>query len=441
MNRDQIIHKKLHEIASAATSGHTNPWLRIRSRIDQTAVSEPKHTKKYSWKFVIALVSLLAVSSLAYACYRVMTDPALQAVENEGLVSHLNLTANPTLFAPVPTQYITTSGISQTKKGITVTLDWAYVDEARLAYQLTITGLTIPKGMNSQDIICPPNLTDDEGIVFPHGLIGGGEILGERPGKPIEVGEDLVQLIDASKFDHLDLHLDLTIGPCSPYWNYSETNITKPPPVPLIGNFHLDFRIPIFKGITITADQSVEAHGVTMRLEAIKFNHSHIDMQVCFKPPHIPTLNYGNWVGQYWAITDKSWAIWNATMRIVGHEPVGGGPSSIIAGSQSKTNEECDPLGFDVPSDGQPAIMVVTIPELQANDDEALALSPEWQKIARQQLSSQGIDLDFHLGSDSYWEITRKPVGMTDSEAEQKIQDLFVHKYEGPWIFTIIKQP
>ncbi len=439
MNRDRWIYKKLQEIASSATSGHTNPWSSIRSRIDQNAVSEVRHSRKYSWKFVFILVTLLTISSLAYACYRVMSDPALQAVENAGLVSHLNQTVRPTLFAPVPTQFLTASGISQTKKGITVTLDWAYADEARLAYQLTITGLTIPKGMNSQDIICPPNLTDDEGIIFPHGLIVGGEILGEQPGKPIGVGEDLVQLIDASKFDQLNLHLDLTIGPCSPYWNYSETNITKPPPVPLIGNFHLDFRIPVFKGITITPDQSVEAHGVTMRLEAIKFNHSHIDIQVCFKPPQVPTLSYGNWAGQYWAITDKSWAIWNATMQIVGHEPVEGGPSSIIAGSQ--TNQECDPLGFDVPSDGQPAKMVITIPELQANDDEPLALSPEWQKIARQQLNSQGIDLNFRLGSDSYWEITRKPVGMTDSEAEQKIQDLFVHKYSGPWVFTVTKQP
>jgi hypothetical protein len=324
-----------------------------------------------------------------------------------------------------------------------VTLDWAYADEARMAYQLTISGLTIPKGMRSSDIICPPYLSDDEGINYNHGLGlgGGGVILDDQPGKPIVVGKDLIQMIDASKFDYLHLHLDLTIGPCSPYKNASETNISKLPTIPVIGIYHIDFQVPVYKGITITPNQSVEAHGVTMQLESIRFNLSNIDLQVCYNLPHVPSPNYEDWAIQHFAITDNSWEINEVTIQMDESKPIDGSDSPFNGLQNGFSKKHCEAISFGVPSDGQPRKSVITIPELVADDDIGISTSPDWQKFARQQLTPQGIAVDFTPNGNSMWKIIKKPAGMTDNDAEQKIQDLFVHKYEGPWVFTVIKQP
>jgi hypothetical protein len=297
--------------------------------------------------------------------------------------------------------------------------------------------------MRSSDIICPPYLSDDEGINYNHGLGlgGGGVILDDQPGKPIVVGKDLIQMIDASKFDYLHLHLDLTIGPCSPYKNASETNISKLPTIPVIGIYHIDFQVPVYKGTTITPNQSVEAHGVTMQLESIRFNLSNIDLQVCYNLPHVPSPNYEDWAIQHFAITDNSWEINEVTIQMDESKPIDGSDSPFNGLQNGFSKKHCEAISFGVPSYGQPRKSVITIPELVADDDIGISTSPDWQKFARQQLTPQGIAVDFTPNGNSMWKIIKKPAGMTDNDAEQKIQDLFLHKYEGPWVFTVIKQP
>ena len=129
------------------------------------------------------------------------------------------------------------------------------------------------------------------------------------------------------------------------------------------------------------------------------------------------------------------------TLQLDGNAPIAGSPSTMNAVNRSDPKVICEWIGFDAPSYGQPAKAVITINDLQASDDDSISLSPQWQKFASAQLSPRGIEVDFTPSGNELWKIIKKPAGMTDSEAEQIINDLFVHKYEGPWVFTVTNQP
>jgi hypothetical protein len=85
-----------------------------------------------------------------------MMDPGLQGVEDAGMITDFERTAEPTVFPTPPWQLSISDGIAQTSNGITVTLNWAYTDESRMAIQLTIYGLEVPEGMDLEELICKP---------------------------------------------------------------------------------------------------------------------------------------------------------------------------------------------------------------------------------------------------------------------------------------------
>lgn len=64
-------------------------------------------------------------------------DPGLQSVQDAGLVTDLDVTAQPTILptqTPARTpQPASSPALSQTLEGVTLTLDWVYLEEGRLA--------------------------------------------------------------------------------------------------------------------------------------------------------------------------------------------------------------------------------------------------------------------------------------------------------------------
>jgi hypothetical protein len=378
--------------------------------------------KRRRWAVGIVLVLLCTLTSVVVAYYYLMIDQGLQAAENKGLVFHLNQTALPTTFATVPTQLVPGVGGPQTQSGIQVKLNWAYADENRAAWQITVTGLAIPAGAQIDDYICSPWITTAEGVHIddPGRQV---EILKDQPGSPIQITYVAYPHLDPSLYDHLTLNLDLTIGPCGPWWNYQEVYTgpgPTPTPPPLIGNYHLTFRMPVYKGLTTTPNQTVEAGGISMRLENITFTPSYTTALLCYTQPLTPKIP-----------ETIEWMFSDVLLQVDEGEAIS--PDQIQAGSQ----KDCVEVGFAVASDHPPLRMVITVPELSAYEGDSGTLSPEFQQMAMENLSRQGIRVEFVPSGDRFWQILEKPAGMTEDGVDQAVRDLLVHTIEGPWVFTI----
>lgn len=422
MNHDELIYWALREITREGTSSHTNPWPTIASTVEKTRASTNTTSLKIKRIYVIILSVLLTGTAVAYAFYRSMVDPGLQAVEDAGLVTHRNQMAKPTIFNTVSATFAATTTTSQTENGVTVKLDWAYADEIRLAMQLTVTGLSIPSGSPVSDFICTPRLINREGahINNPGMYVN---LSSDQPGNPIELTYISYQNLDADEYHELNFEMDIVVGPCSPAWDFQETNVT-PRPVPLIGSYHLSFLVPVYKGIVITPNQTKSANGLWMRLNRIILAPSFIDINVCYQLPEVSFVK------------DKdSWRITDATINVDGAGPIRSIANSLPQTDAVNVSEHCEDLGFAVSAAQQPKTMVVTIPKIIAFDSESRFLSSDFQMMVKKEMASQGIEVDFNDTGNEFFRIIDKPSGMTEAQARQMVEELLIHEIEGPWIF------
>jgi hypothetical protein len=300
MITDETLRKALWQAAVNDIPENVNLWPRIKAIVSEKRMPKSQPRFRLPVSIVIVLISLLVVATAAYACYRIMIDPGLQNVENKGLVTSYNQPSKPTVFAAVPTQLAQSSVSSRTNNGITVTLVWAYADENRLALQMAVAGLKLPEGALVRDYICKLYVSNNQrvsiGSIDPADI----QIQKDKPGQPIQLTYVSNQPIDASRLDHLDLSMDLTIGPCGPRWNFGEVTIPgqetqTPTPPPLIGNYHFDITVPIDKGLTLTPDQTQTADGVTVRLEKITLSPSFTSLHICFIASGDPKFNFADW--------------------------------------------------------------------------------------------------------------------------------------------------
>lgn len=426
MNRAKQISRALSNIAHENIPEHANLWPQIASNIECQEASGPGLRLKLSWTSVVVLLALITISTAAYAFYRKMIDPGLQGVEDAGLVTDLNQAAKPTVFAELPAPPISTGEVAQTQQGVTVTLNWAYADESRLAMQFTILGLIIPPRVSPEDLICKPLLMSDERVSFGLGE-SLTEVLEDQPEKPVELTYVFYQPLDASQYDHLDLSLDLTIGPCADYWNFQETNIQKPTPPSLIGNYHLAFRVPVYQGVMLTPNQSIEANGVRMRLERISLNPSFTSLHLCHQ--RITTVE----------IDEAVDLIPEAAIQIGDAAPVRSA-SYQAKRDDARQEQDCTELGFATPYDGQAARVVVTVDRLSLGS--VFDVSPETMQSAQGRLARQGIEVEFLTNSTGLdWKVLKKPGGMADADAYQAVYDALTSVAEGPWVFTIEVKP
>jgi len=424
MKKDGVIKQALSEIAKEGTKGHTDPWPRLRDRI------EPRRSRikfHLSRRFVLLLI-VVALTTAAAGAYYYFIDPGLQKVDQEGLVLHLNQTAAPTVFSAVPTELSPANKVSQTYNGITVTLDWAYADELRVAWQLTVTGLSIPKGAMVSDYICDPYVTTKEDI--PLNPIPGYN----SSGNPLVISYISYQKIDASRYDHLDIALDLTVGPCAMQWDHDYGHAYAGPtstPVPLIGNYHLVFQVPVKKGVTITPDQTVEANGIKMRLETIATAPSYTMARLCYEVPSVPDLA-GN------VISGGDWSMTGVTLQSGNNDPIQADDYfSLPEYERPGYSENCVDVGFAAQVDLQATKVVVAVASLEGIEDENDFLDPKAQANAQAKLAQQGLEVAFGSYGNDLWKVLKKPAGMTDEQANEIVVSLLNHEIVGHWEFVI----
>jgi hypothetical protein len=423
MNRNEQIREAIKNIACEAIPDGTNLWPKIAEKIEQDHLLA-LHSRQKLRPIILFALLILAVAACVYAYHRLMMDPGLQGVEDAGMITDFEQTAEPTIFPTPPWQLGVYNDIAQTSNGITVTLNWAYADESRMAMQLTIDGLEVPEGVDLEELICKPYITSDEGV--SRWLYKGGpEILEDQPGKPIILTYVYEQAVDTNQHKYLNLDLDLTLGPCADYLNFDEVYLNKPMPTPppLIGNYHLRFRVPVYEGMTIAIEQTVDANGLSMRLETITLSPSYTNVLLCYDPPNSNL-----------APEENDWMP-DATIKIGEAEPVIYLNFSDNGGNVRK-GQYCANLGFDIFYDKQPTTVVLAVERLYTSLPDLL--SEELEMSAKENLHRYGIEVDFQRTEKGYdWKVVNKPSDMTDSDAYNYVIESLITSLEGPWVFVV----
>lgn len=431
---EKTIQRALEEIARENTQKHAEPWPLIRARVEK---EQRQPALRLSKRYVFVLVAV-AVLTIAASAYYLLMDAGLQKADQAGLVAHLDQTAQPTVFAVVPAGLAATA-VSQTQNGITVTLDWAYADALRVAWQMTISGLAIPVGDSLENYLCTPYVTTQEGVFLKPGL-SQEKILSDQPGSPIVVTYVSYQNLDADKLKQLTLALDLTIGPCgnptaSNDWNLGTKPI--PTPIPLIGTYHLNFQIPLNQGNTVEVNKTVEAGGVAMTLKSITVSPSYTIADFCY--PKIQAVDLAGNMRTNWF-----WWLQGTTIQFDEEEPVHYTRSSYFSlpeEDQTSSSQQCQSVGFATSTTAAAKKMTISIATLQTVEYSEDYMSLVTQKNDLPKLAEQGIKIQIGWDGHTYWRILQKPANMSDAQANQIVEDFLFHTIQGPWTFTVENLP
>ncbi|MDD5371742.1 MAG: hypothetical protein PHQ40_21890 [Anaerolineaceae bacterium] len=424
MKTRKYIQARLQNIAQQAIPEGVNLWPTIRAKVEKQPPSMRHARTSWSFSAVLALLGLLVVSMTAYAVYRVVIDPGMQAAEDAGLVSHPERTVHPTVFAAVPSDLAPAIPLAQSQNGINLTLEWAYADELRMGWGMTLTGLSLPQGTEPGDFICRPRVTTLEGAPLQNGTFEMQPLEGQA-GHPIQLTYTKYQHLDPAQYHQLTLTVELTIGACGPRWNFNEFTDHRPGPTPtpppLMANFNPSFSIPVYRGKVITPNQVVDAGGVAMRLEQITTTPSYTVARLCYAQPQVPVF-----------FSDKhtEWGLSGVTLQ------VGQGESDRqyfgLGGEQG-----CLDVGFAAAIGDNPESLVIHVADLVASDNDEAALVPAFQKVAREKLDPLGIEVEFGDTPPDYWEFRRLPEGMTQTQADVNLRGLMDHTIHGPWVFEV----
>src|SRR3990170_8389936 len=147
----------LDSAAADSLSRATDLWPKISAKLEKDRVTM-KPQFRLSWSLLLAILALILATSAAYALYRYFTDPGLQAAQEAGLITDLDMTGQPTIL-PTGTPFesgrapATLIGSEQTLKGVTVRLDWIYLDETRLAFGFSARGLQADMGLEKGPLV------------------------------------------------------------------------------------------------------------------------------------------------------------------------------------------------------------------------------------------------------------------------------------------------
>jgi hypothetical protein len=401
-----------------------------------------KLRNKFRVSLVIALAALLLVSTAAYAYYRFIgSDPGLEGVNEQNLITDINTTALPTIYFTPPlvtpiskwmddsTAPAATVIAEEVMQDVKVTVNWAYADESRLAVRFTISGLQLPDGLDySYGAMDTFSVIDLNGNNL--GADGFSTAAENKEDGSIVITANYYGDIDADKTPALNLQMNVRVGGFdAPYLQPGSDNNSRMRNIPLMGSTEFNFRVPVLKGIEIPVNQAVEANGVKMRLESVTVNRSHTDVTLCFDMP-----------------SKQDWQLLKATIRIGDSEeyPYSSASNAISGNIKGDYGldapERCTELGFDAPYDGNATVINVTVPYLITSVPEVI--TPDRVESANEKLKAQGIEFEYiNLDHGGNVGVIKRPEGMPDWEVYPLIWDALADRYEGPWMFTVNTYP
>jgi hypothetical protein len=270
--RERRLRQALQDIAAEAVREPADLWPKIQAQI----TSRPRQRRLVpasgmGW-IVLGLILVLAFSTVAYAAITSFLDRAVQ-------------------MDPHGSQFLIEQGwveeleLSQTTKGITVTLNWAYADVNRIVIAYTVKH----SGDRCQSSL---SLTDNHGSDFPP-ILGGYGYHGDGLSGQV-LSFDAGSMYSAP--ERLDLRLKVQVSPFDlPNENPtptaaipdSETGAAFAEAQPMRVNppeatFEFDFTVPFHPGRDIEVRQSQQAAGLEVTLEQVTLAPSDARFRFCF---------------------------------------------------------------------------------------------------------------------------------------------------------------
>ncbi|MBG0787118.1 MAG: hypothetical protein H0S79_18645 [Anaerolineaceae bacterium] len=230
--------------------------------------------------FIILIVALLLLGALfiGFGPQKVsafirniftMHDPGLQAVEEAGLVTDLDLVAEPALL---PQEELSTEshpiypvGVSETIGDSTLTLDWVHVDEGRLT--IAYTTQNIQEGLE----IGAPIITYNG---FSPARQDGS--IQSTDGTTDQTLYNSYQLIQADAVgETIGFSIDLPL--------LDSDNPSAEPAAQF--HFELD-RVPLYRGFTVFLQQThqVTLNGISVQLESVQITSDYTAVTLCSDP-------------------------------------------------------------------------------------------------------------------------------------------------------------
>ncbi|NLH45404.1 MAG: hypothetical protein GX451_04660 [Acholeplasmataceae bacterium] len=109
-----------------------------------------------------------------------------------------------------------------------------------LTFTIRITGFElIENAMDIPNMVCDPYFTTGEDLHITNSYRESE--MPSTPGGPLTITYQYG--IDAGTLEELNIHLNITLGPCGP--RYEVRNFTPAPSIPLIANYSMVFTVPI----------------------------------------------------------------------------------------------------------------------------------------------------------------------------------------------------
>jgi hypothetical protein len=359
---------------------------------------------------LIVFLALLVLTTVAYAIYRLMGDPGLQSVQDAGLVTDLDVTARPTLLpthTPASTPRLASNpALSQTLEGVTLTLDWIYLDEGRLAMGMKFTDLPADTALDA------PQVTFRN--VTPMQAQGYSQSIRSDEHQALYVSYQVI---------HADaIGGKVSLGVDVPLVQRSGDEQTA------LATFHFDVEdLPVYSGQAIPIQQTyaVRRNGVEVRLKSVRVMPSTTEIVACYD---FPTREAPFWYMQH------------ATVQIGDGPEESYRPYQVLSAIQ---DDHCVKLGFATGNASGDTGLIFRVYRLVVPLTMQDVVSPERIATANQELAKEGIEIkpapaDQTEGPGG-WQFVRKPAPGTDPSKDPSLLVLqaLEEKVDGPWEFYV----
>jgi len=333
-------------------------------------------------------------------------------------------------------------GQSQTIDGVTLTLNWVYVDPQRLA-----VNYTVESDLNVADLFSPystyPILGDSEGSSFsysnstfetsdtPYKRTATVEYYSQavRPGE----GTD-EWIIDNDYFENqfeslpatLNMKFALKLGDFTvddTFYIPEDSTLKIGDTVEPIGPFEFEFSALVHPALTLEPNQTIEARGLSMTLESVSITPMQTTARVCYDMPDTQ-----DWMPK-------------ATLAL--DEEVGILTGISITGTKQEmaleTERRCRDLSFQVFHEETPDSLTLDVGSLATSMMEG---PQDWEQI-KQVLAEDGIDIEVNFetspqgGGGLGIDILEIPDGVDFNEAVDAAREELGKIMRGPWTFTL----
>jgi hypothetical protein len=272
--KQEKVEEILIKIAREEGPGQVDLWPKIRQSVSPKQENSKRrlipHTR-LGWAVFMTMILLLtttavfAVDSIVHRALQ--EDPGLESAQLKARGQEINQV--------------------NTINGFTVTLQWVYADDNRVAMGFSIQG---PSEVSYNSInTARMQLTDDRGNIYPsfNGF-----------GTPYETGSTAL----ASSFsvpsaakplpETLKLHLSMytvavdptrvVLLPTVAPGESKEQTLENSQPGPVSGPFTFDFDVKPQPGSVLALDQVVESHGIPMTLKNVSITPSETQGELCY---------------------------------------------------------------------------------------------------------------------------------------------------------------